>query len=282
MEFHPANATNRQVKWHSDNRSIATVDKSGLVTAKRPGNVIISVKTKDGGHRAEFNLEITAAKGFLTKSRLDALGIGGINKLMIVAHPDDETLWGGSHLLRDQYLVVCMTNGWNRVRKQEFITALGKSGDTGLILEYPDLIHGKKDEWNSVKEGVRQDLALLLSYKPWEEIVTHNPQGEYGHIHHRLTNQEVTRECRKQGLEKKLVYFGTYYTKSVLEDLLKNPDSELAKSPLANLAPIDNLPQKQDMVDGYVSQRKGAIRGFGHMIPYENWKTYQDWEPYNK
>ena len=28
-------------------------------------------------------------------------------KLMIVAHPDDETIWGGSHLLEGNYLVVC-------------------------------------------------------------------------------------------------------------------------------------------------------------------------------
>ena len=30
--------------------------------------------------------------------------------LMIVAHPDDETIWGGSHLLKGHYLVVCLTN----------------------------------------------------------------------------------------------------------------------------------------------------------------------------
>lgn len=33
---------------------------------------------------------------------------------MIVAHPDDETLWGGSHLIDDNYLVVCMSNGWHK------------------------------------------------------------------------------------------------------------------------------------------------------------------------
>ena len=37
--------------------------------------------------------------------------------LMIVAHPDDETIWGGSHLLKGHYLVVCLTNGNNEKRK---------------------------------------------------------------------------------------------------------------------------------------------------------------------
>ena len=31
------------------------------------------------------------------------------NKLMIVAHPDDETLWGGGHLIDGDYVVVCVT-----------------------------------------------------------------------------------------------------------------------------------------------------------------------------
>ena len=31
--------------------------------------------------------------------------------LMIVAHPDDETIWGGSHLINGNYTVLCITNG---------------------------------------------------------------------------------------------------------------------------------------------------------------------------
>lgn len=37
---------------------------------------------------------------------------------MFVAHPDDETIWGGSHLLKKHYLVVCLTNGNNKTRKR--------------------------------------------------------------------------------------------------------------------------------------------------------------------
>ena len=37
--------------------------------------------------------------------------------LMIVAHPDDETIWGGSHLINGNYTVLCITNGNNKKRK---------------------------------------------------------------------------------------------------------------------------------------------------------------------
>ncbi len=43
-----------------------------------------------------------------------------VDNLMIVAHPDDELLWGGAHLLRDNYLVVCITCGPNITRVNEF------------------------------------------------------------------------------------------------------------------------------------------------------------------
>ena len=37
--------------------------------------------------------------------------------LMIVAHPDDETLWGGAHLIEDNYYVVCVVEMFYIVMK---------------------------------------------------------------------------------------------------------------------------------------------------------------------
>ena len=50
--------------------------------------------------------------------------LSGVNKLMVVAHPDDELLWGGLHLIDDDYLVVCITCGPNKVRVNEFILTI--------------------------------------------------------------------------------------------------------------------------------------------------------------
>ncbi|MGE5422409.1 MAG: Ig-like domain-containing protein [Ignavibacteriales bacterium] len=45
----PANATNRNVVWSSDNWATATVDQTGLVTSKNAGTANIVAKTLDGG-----------------------------------------------------------------------------------------------------------------------------------------------------------------------------------------------------------------------------------------
>ena len=56
-------------------------------------------------------------------------------------------------------------------------------------------------------------IDYILGYKKWNKIVTHNPEGEYGHIHHKMTNQIVTKECKKKDLTKNLYYFAHYYKK---------------------------------------------------------------------
>ena len=47
---------------------------------------------------------------------IEKLDLDKVNNLMIVAHPDDELLWGGAHLIRDNYLVVCITCGTSFTR----------------------------------------------------------------------------------------------------------------------------------------------------------------------
>ena len=55
----------------------------------------------------------------LHQKEINQIDLKQCQKLMIVAHPDDETIWGGSHLLKGHYLVVCLTNGNNEKRKRK-------------------------------------------------------------------------------------------------------------------------------------------------------------------
>ena len=70
------------------------------------------------GILAGFNMR---GKKNIEREQLEALSLDETNKLMIVAHPDDETIWGGGHLLEGGYFVVCITNGENEIRKEEFV-----------------------------------------------------------------------------------------------------------------------------------------------------------------
>ncbi len=56
----PANATNKNATWRSNDETIATVDQNGKVTALRAGEVMISVTSADGGLVANGTITVTA------------------------------------------------------------------------------------------------------------------------------------------------------------------------------------------------------------------------------
>ena len=58
----PANATNKEVTWKSSDSAIASVDDSGLVTARAAGTASIVAATKDGGFTAICTVTVNAAK----------------------------------------------------------------------------------------------------------------------------------------------------------------------------------------------------------------------------
>lgn len=56
----PADATNKNVTWSSDNESVATVS-NGVVTGKATGNATITVTTDDGGYTASCTVTVTTS-----------------------------------------------------------------------------------------------------------------------------------------------------------------------------------------------------------------------------
>ena len=182
------------------------------------------------------------------------------DKLMIVAHPDDESIWGGGHLQEGGYLVVTLTNGRNETRKAEFEKAVLASGNTPLVLEYPDKVNGERDDWQAVYDQMQHDVDMLVSYKKWSLIVTHNPLGEYGHQHHWMTSKLVADSCNKFDVGDKLYYFGIYYSKAKL------PEHIDGMTPITD----EQLEFKNYILEYYDSQ-ESTIEKFEHMLPYEMW-----------
>lgn len=101
------------------------------------------------------------------------------NKLMVVAHPDDEIIFGGAALIREPgWKVVCVTNGRNRVRAAEFEKVMSELGCAYEMWNFFDNQHELLDP------AIETELRRVLS-DPFEKIVTHNGNGEYGHVHHK-------------------------------------------------------------------------------------------------
>ncbi len=196
----------------------------------------------------------------VTAADLDRLHLENYKKVMIVAHPDDELLWGGKHLLEEDYLVVCLTRGYDKIRRAEFERVLKETGDQGLILSYPDKIGKRKSDWKFWRQKIESDLKEILSYQDWELVATHNEKGEYGHPQHKMTHESVKKMYQETGCKAKLFWFGTYYVDDKVPYDLMEMEKEVYN-------------QKRRLAKIYKSQR-AAIRKLYHMLPYEYWEDF--------
>ncbi|MBR4554497.1 MAG: PIG-L family deacetylase [Ruminococcus sp.] len=202
----------------------------------------------------------------MTIERIRMANVNNADKLMIVAHPDDDVLWGGGHLMEGGWLVVCITNGRNDTRSEEFAKVIEASGNAHLILEYPDKVNAVRDDWTEVIDGIKKDVDMLVTYKNWKMIACHNPKGEYGHQHHKMTSATVTGQCLAHGILGKIRYFGKYYKKDKIDEV---------KDKLVRITD-DQLKFKEYLLTLYKSQ-SGTIEGLSHMNPYEMWQTYDEY-----
>ncbi len=274
----PAYVTNKKMIYTSSDPTIATVDQNGKVTGKKTGTVTVkAVYEKNHAVTATCTVVVSKVQGMLTKAMLDKMDLKSVNNLMIVAHPDDETLFGGSHLISDRYLVVCMTNA-KSYRAADFNKAMDISEDERIMLSYPDTqeLEGGKLQydpgynWDYDQLAIQNDINLLLHYKKWDTVVTHNPEGEYGHFHHKKVNKFTTDLYKKAPDQaKRFMYFAKYYKKEQLTDAIKST------LPKAN----EELFQiKVKMLSAYESKHWTCFTWLWHIQPYEQWVYYEDWK----
>lgn len=192
-------------------------------------------------------------------------------KLMIVAHPDDEFLWGGAHMASKDYLVVCVTDGRNKVRKKEFESIMKESGNSYLMLEYPDKVLLRRDSWHEVYKNIESDIEKIMTCKNWDLVVTHNRHGEYGHEHHKMTHSIVTDIYDKDGLTEPLYNFGRYY---------RAVDIGNYKDKLVSVS-NEQYEYKKTFCYKYISQ-KTVVDNLWHMAPYEMWTQYKPYSENSK
>lgn len=110
---------------------------------------------------------------------------------LIVAHPDDETLWAGgtvlSHSLWSCFIVsLCRGNDADRAPKFfKALKILNAEGTMGDLDDGPEQL--PLDE-----QVLEKAILKLLPQQHFDLVITHNPKGEYTrHIRHEETGQTV-------------------------------------------------------------------------------------------
>jgi LmbE family N-acetylglucosaminyl deacetylase len=110
---------------------------------------------------------------------------------VIVAHPDDETLWAGGMILMNpqcNWTIICLSRKNDPDRAPKFFEALTLYGATGAMGNLDD---GPEQKPLPQKE-IETAIQGLLPPIHYDLIMTHSPAGEYTrHKRHEETGRAV-------------------------------------------------------------------------------------------
>jgi LmbE family N-acetylglucosaminyl deacetylase len=138
-----------------------------------------------------------------------------INNLVIVAHPDDESIWCDEKLCENTHVIVVF--GFSKlgletakIRSNEFINAMKIVGCSYEIWNYREKqLRINNNILNEINIRIKNEID---KYKNIKTVYTHNYYGEYGHIDHLRIHQIV-----------KTIYNEYYNNKSFLKFYQFNP-----------------------------------------------------------
>ncbi|MFZ2287406.1 MAG: PIG-L family deacetylase [Bacteroidales bacterium] len=110
---------------------------------------------------------------------------------VIVAHPDDETLWAGGTILSNpswKCFIVSLCRGNDNDRAPRFFKTLQILGSEGIMGDMDDGPEQKPlDEIE-----LEHTILKLLPPVHFDLIISHNPRGEYTrHVRHEETGKSV-------------------------------------------------------------------------------------------
>lgn len=110
---------------------------------------------------------------------------------VIVAHPDDETLWAGGTILSHsswQCYIVCLCRKNDLDRAPRFYTALKDLKSKGIMGDLDD----GPDQMPLNENEVENTILELLPVKHFDLVISHNPSGEYTrHLRHEEVSKAV-------------------------------------------------------------------------------------------
>ncbi len=182
-----------------------------------------------------------------------------IEALVIVAHPDDETIWMGGTILRNsnwKWTILSLCRADDSDRKPKFDKVCKILNAKALITNLDDEILRpiKTDE-------IKEVIKSVLSKNNFDIIFTHGENGEYGHIRHVEIHNAVKSMIKNRDLIAKKVYFFNYKKgENILYPELKTPE------------PIENSDFVLNLNDKELELKKKIIR---EIYKYPNEKGFE-------
>ncbi|NCN25178.1 hypothetical protein COT94_00265 [Candidatus Falkowbacteria bacterium CG10_big_fil_rev_8_21_14_0_10_37_14] len=122
-------------------------------------------------------------KKFLLPPRSEAL--------VVVAHPDDETIWLGGFILSQpqvHWTILALARASDPDRAPKFTAVANYYKAAGLQDDWDD---EDKLSPRASLQSAKQILKKQLGNKHFDFLFTHGPNGEYGHPMHKTCHQAI-------------------------------------------------------------------------------------------
>ncbi|MCU0679623.1 MAG: PIG-L family deacetylase [Planctomycetes bacterium] len=138
----------------------------------------------------------------------------GKKALVIVAHPDDETIWMGGFILLHPELdwtifSLCRASDPDRAPKFRRICEIFRA--KAIISDVPD---ENDTPTGRLKATIKLAVKKKIGSKRFDYIFTHGANGEYGHPVHKEAHLAVTELLKKKILHAQMVWYFNYKKES--------------------------------------------------------------------
>ncbi len=134
----------------------------------------------------------------------------GKRALIIVAHPDDETIWMGGFILKHpqmDWAIFSLCRASDTDRAAKFKRVCKYYGAKAIITDLED------DDKLSLKQTLPIIKKLVqdnVSRKKFDYIFTHGSNGEYGHPRHLGVHQVVKQLAKEKILQPQAIFYFNY------------------------------------------------------------------------